>query len=59
MVDVDIRGFAGADSINAVGSFVSSTVNAGAGSDTMFINTSPLLPRHLPELLSTEAQVLT
>ena len=40
IVDVTFNAFAGADSINAVGSFVSTTVNAGSGNDTMFVNTS-------------------
>ena len=40
IIEADVRAFAGADSINAVGSFVSTTVRAGAGADTLFINTS-------------------
>ena len=40
IIDADFNAFAGADSIVADGSFVSTTVRAGSGDDTMFINTS-------------------
>ena len=40
IVEADVRAFGGADSITAIGSFVSSTVSAGSGNDTIYIQTS-------------------
>ena len=40
LLKVDAKAFAGADSIEVGGSFVSSTVSAGAGNDTLAINTT-------------------
>jgi len=38
LINLQINGFGGADSIAVAGSFVSTTVLAGAGNDTLFIN---------------------
>ena len=40
MISSDFQAFAGTDSISAVGSFVSTSVKAGSGDDTLFIGAS-------------------